>query len=134
MPTSPLARVAAGVVGIEAIGILALAAWQIVALVGGDTDSAVSAIALIVLTVLGGVAVGAFALGIWLGLSWGRSGGIVTQLLIIAVAVGAVTGADAHPLIALALGIPPLAVLVLLFLVARRSAAEKKAAAEKDDR
>ncbi|MDL9980378.1 histidine kinase [Microbacterium candidum] len=133
MPTSPLARVAAAVVGVEAIGVLALAGWQIVALAGGDTDSAVSAIALIVLTVLGGAAVGAFALGIWNGWSWGRSGGIVTQLLIIAVAIGALTGGDAQPLIALGLGIPALVVLGLLIVVARRAAADKKAADGGDD-
>ncbi len=40
---------------------------------------------------------GAFAVGIWRGWSWGRSGGIVTQLLIIAVAIGAMTGACAEP-------------------------------------
>lgn len=134
MPTSPLARVAAAALGIEAIGILGLAGWQVVALAGGDTDSAVSAIALIVLTVLGAAAVGAFALGVWRGWSWGRSGGIVTQLLIIAVAVGAVTGADAHPAVALAIGIPPVAVFVLLILVTRRSAADRDASDDGDGR
>ena len=47
------------------------------------------------LTAVGAAAVLAFAVAIWRGQSWGRSGGIVTQLLILAVALGAVTGAYA---------------------------------------
>jgi len=137
MPTSALTRVAALAVGLEAAAVLAVAVWQIVALAGGDTDSAVSAIALLVLTVLGAVAVGAFAFGVWRGLSWGRSGGLVTQLLIIAVAVGAMTGAEAHPLVGVAIAALPVAVFILLIVVTRRAAAEKaaaeKGAAEKDD-
>ena len=62
----------------------------------GDTDSIESAIALLVLTAVGAVAVLAFAVATWRGQSWGRSGGIVTQLLILAVALGAVTGAYAR--------------------------------------
>ena len=56
-------------------------------MVTGDTDDAVSSIALIVLTAIGAVALAAFALAVWRGHSWGRSGGIVSQLLVIAVAL-----------------------------------------------
>ncbi|KEP72593.1 histidine kinase, partial [Microbacterium sp. SUBG005] len=48
----PIRLAAAALLGLEAIGILALAGWQTVALIGGDTDSVVSSIALIVLTVI----------------------------------------------------------------------------------
>jgi hypothetical protein len=125
MATTLLARAASVLVGLEAIGVLAVAVWQVFAVAGGDTDSAVSSIALLVLTVVGAVAVGAFAVGIWRGWSWGRSGGIVTQLLIIAVAVGAMTGAGADPLLGVGLIIPALVVLVLLVIVIRRAGAEK---------
>lgn len=124
MATTLLARAASVLVGLEALGVLAVAVWQVVAVAGGDTDSAVSSIALLVLTVVGAVAVGAFAIGIWRGWSWGRSGGIVTQLLIIAVAVGAMTGAGADPLLGIGLIIPALIVFVLLVLVIRRVGAE----------
>lgn len=124
MATTLLARAASVLVGLEALGVLAVAVWQVVAVAGGDTDSAVSSIALLVLTVVGAVAVGAFAIGIWRGWSWGRSGGIVTQLLIIAVAVGAMTGAGADPLLGIGLIIPALIVFVLLVLVIRRAGAE----------
>ena len=126
MSTSPLARAVAVLVGLEALGVVAVAVWQVVALAGGDTESVLSAVALIVLTVLGAIAVGAFAVGIWRGWSWGRSGGLVTQLLIAAVAVGAMTGTDAHPLIGVALIVPPVVVFVLLIVVARRAAPAKK--------
>jgi hypothetical protein len=126
MSTSPLARAVAVLVGLEALGVVAVAVWQVVALAGGDTESVLSAVALIVLTVLGAIAVGAFAVGIWRGWSWGRSGGLVTQLLIAAVAVGAMTGTDAHPLIGVALIVPPLLIFVLLIVVARRAAPAKK--------
>lgn len=49
----------------------------------------------------------------------GPLGGIVTQVLILAVALGAATGAYAHPLIGLALAVPALVTFVLLVLAAR---------------
>ncbi|WP_345751154.1 histidine kinase [Microbacterium rhizophilus] len=116
-----IARIAAALLALEAVGVLALVGWQIVALAGADTVDPVSAVALIVLTAVGAVAVGAFAAATRAGRSWGRSGGIVTQFLIIAVAVGAITGPYAHPGTAAALAVPAVAGLVLLFLAAREA-------------
>ncbi|MFL0410592.1 histidine kinase [Microbacterium paludicola] len=116
-----IARIAAALLALEALGILALAAWQVVALTGADTTNPVSAVALIVLTVVGAAAVGAFAAAVWVGRSWGRSGGIVTQLLLLAVAFGAITGDYPHLGIALALAVPALGGLALLFLAAREA-------------
>jgi hypothetical protein len=119
MRTNVTARSAAILVGIEGAGLLALAVWQTAAIMSGDSVSIESAIALVVLTVVGCVAVCAFAVAIWRGLSWGRSGGIVTQLLILAVALGAATGAYAHPSTGLILALPALATLVLLVIAVR---------------
>lgn len=116
-----IARPAAVLLGAEAVGILALAGWELVALVSHDTADPVSAVALIVLTVIGAVAVAAFAAAVWAGRSWGRSGGIVTQLLILAVALGAVTGSYPQPGTAAALAIPAIIVFVLLVLAAREA-------------
>jgi hypothetical protein len=116
-----IARIAAALLALEAVGIAALAAWQVVALAGADTSDPVSAVALIVLTVIGAVAVAAFAGATWSGRSWGRSGGVVTQLLILAVAVGAVTGPYPHAGTAVALALPAVAGLMLLFLAAREA-------------
>ncbi|MGL1544402.1 hypothetical protein ACSTIA_23855, partial [Vibrio parahaemolyticus] len=70
----PVRLLAALVLGLEAIGVLALAGWQVVALIGGDTDSVVSSLALIVLTVIGAAAIGAFAVATARDVSTGRSG------------------------------------------------------------
>lgn len=114
-------RIAAVIVALEALGIAVLAGWQIVALAGGDSASLLSSVALIVLTAVGALVVFAFAGGLARGRSWGRSGGIVTQLLLLAVALGAATGQYAHPLIGLALGVPAAACFVLLLAAARDS-------------
>jgi hypothetical protein len=118
MRTNAVARAGAVIVGIEGVALLVLVGWQIVAIVSGDTESIESSLALTVLTIVGAAAVIAFAVAIWRGLSWGRSGGIVTQLLLLAVALGAATGAYAHPSIAL--------VLAVLLVLAVRDAGRGK--------
>ncbi|MEZ3159993.1 histidine kinase [Microbacterium sp. BWT-B31] len=119
MPTNPVTRVAAALVALEGLALLALLGWQIVAVVQGDTESIDSALALVVLSAVGAAAVCAFGVAIWRGRSWGRSGGIVTQALILAVALGAATGAYAHPLTGLAIAVPAIVTLALLILTAR---------------
>ena len=119
MRTTVLGRVAAVLVALEGVGIAALVVWQVAAVAAGDTDSLESAIALIVLTAVGAAAVIAFGVAVWRGRSWGRSGGIVTQVLILAVALGAATGAYAEPATALGLAVPAVVVLVLLVLAVR---------------
>ena len=106
-------------VALEGIGLVALTVWQVVAVVTGDTASLDSALALIVLTAVGAAIVLAFAMAIWHGQSWGRSGAIVAQLLVLAVALGAATGAYADPTSALVLAAPALVGLVLLVLAVR---------------
>ncbi|MCM3500691.1 histidine kinase [Microbacterium sp. P26] len=122
----PVRLAAAALLGLEALGILALAGWQTVALIGGDTDSAVSSIALIVLTVIGAVAVAGFAVATARDVSAGRSGGIVTQLLILSVAIGAITGEWAAPFVALLIALPAIVGLVLLFLAVRGAAPRRR--------
>ncbi|CAN3701349.1 hypothetical protein MMX123_01342 [Microbacterium sp. MM2322] len=122
----PVRLTAAALLALEAVGILALAGWQIVALLGGDTDSIVSSLALIVLTVIGAAIVGAFAVATARDVSAGRSGGIVTQLLILSVAIGAITGEWAAPGIALLIAVPGVVGLVLLVLAVRASAPRRR--------
>ena len=129
MPTNPPARAAAVLLALEGVAIGALVVWQLAALLSGDTGSVDSAVALLVLTAIGAVALVAFGIAVWRGRSWGRSGGIVAQALILAVALGAATGDYAHPLTALAIAAPAAVVLVLLVLAARRAARNTRAAA-----
>ncbi|MGL4257718.1 MAG: histidine kinase [Microbacterium sp.] len=121
-----MGRVAAVVVGLEGLGLVALTIWQIIAVVSGDTASIDSAVALIVLSAVGAAAVVAFAVAIWRGRSWGRSGAIVTQLLILAVALGAATGAYAEPTVALVIAAPAVIALVLLVLAVREAGREAR--------
>lgn len=116
------ARAAGLIVLIEAAGLLALVAWELAAVASGDTAALDSAIALIVLTLAGAAIVALFGAATWRGLSWGRSGAIVTQLLILAVALGAATGQYAHPLTGLAIAIPATVALVLLVIAVRGAA------------
>lgn len=126
MPTTAVTATAAGILALEGVGLAALTVWQVVAAVSGDRASLSGSFALIVLTAIGAICVIAFAAAVLVGRSWGRSGGIVTQLLVIAVAVGAATGAYAHPLLGLALALPAIAALVLLFLTARGAASAQR--------
>ncbi|WP_137845233.1 histidine kinase [Microbacterium sp. 2FI] len=129
MRTSASGYAAAVVVALEGVGIAALVVWQILAMVAGDTGSLASSIALVVLTAVGAVAVLAFAVAIWRDRSWGRSGGIVTQVLILAVALGAATGAYADPLSGLVLAAPAIVALVLLVLAVHAAGRAAKDAA-----
>lgn len=115
---------AATIVGLEGLAIAGLALWQVTALVQGDTESVATAVALLVLSLLGVGAVCAFAVAVLRGRSWGRSGGVVTQLLILAVAGGAVAGEPAYPLIALGLAAPAVIAFVLLIVASRHAGAD----------
>ena len=119
MHTITVARVASVIVALEGLALLVLAGSQVAAIAAGDTASLTSAIALVVLVALGAIAVLAFAVAIWRGISWGRSGAIVTQILILAVAFGAVTGVYANLWTGLALAVPAVVALVLLVLSVR---------------
>jgi hypothetical protein len=129
MRTHAAGRTAAVLLGLEGLAVAALAAWQVWALILGDTGSIESAIALVVLTAVGAAAVIAFAFATWKGLSWGRSGGIVTQLLILAVALGAVTGAYADAPTGLILATPAVVTLVLLVVDVRAAGKDARDAA-----
>ena len=133
MPTNTPARFAATLVLLEGAGLVALTAWQVEALFSGDTASVQSSLALVVLTAVAAAAVIAFAVAIWRDRSWGRSGGIVTQLLTLAVAVGAATGAYAHPATAMILAVPAVAALILLVIAVRDAGREARALPEGED-
>ena len=129
MRTHTAGRIAAALLALEGLAIVALVIWQVAALVAGDTESIETAIALVVLTAVGAAGVLAFAVATWRGLSWGRSGGIVTQLLILAVALGAVTGVYADAGAGLILAVPAVITLVLLVLAVRAAGRDARGAA-----
>lgn len=133
LPTTLRDRAAAGILALEGLAIVLIAGWEVVALIGGDTDDPSSSIALIVLTIIGAAAVLAFAVAVVRGLSWGRSGGIVTQLLMLAVAIGAITGPAPSVPFALTLAVPAVIGLVALLGAVRSAGAQKDAPAPRSD-
>ncbi|WP_405373255.1 MULTISPECIES: histidine kinase [unclassified Microbacterium] len=132
MQTTGTERTGAAYLALEALGVAALAAWQLVALVSGDTDSIASSVALLALTAVAAAAVTAFAVAVWRGGSWGRSGGIVVQLLILAVAGGSLTGPDGDPATAAAIALPGLVGFVVLIAAARAAAGRERVEPRED--
>lgn len=132
-----LNRVSAVLLIAEGIGIIALAALEIAAILRGDIESLAGAWGLVVLIVASGVIVVVFGFACARGSSWGRSGGILTQLMVLAVALGAITGEGNDYGFAAMLSIPAVIILALLFTAtsragkaARREAQESEASAE----
>ena len=125
MAPSAVERIAGDVLAAEAVALLAVVGWEIVALVGGDTIDVPSSVALIVLTAIGAAALVAFAVSVWRRVSWGRSGGIVAQLLILAVALGAATGQYADAGTAVLIAVPGIVGFVLLVAATRRAARDR---------
>ncbi len=121
-------RIAAAILALEAVVVLGLAGLQIVELAQGHVMSMASALALIVLTIIIGAGMAAFSWGLLTGQTWSRSGGIVTQLMALAIALGAITGQFAHPSIAAAIAVPAIIGLVAIFQASKQTAADERRA------
>ena len=93
---------------------LALAVVLVLLLgLGGNGDSVKTTVALIVLAVLATAWVGATTVGFARRSGWARSSAVTWQVLQFAIAVGAVQGATANWIFALALGVPAVAAVLL---------------------
>ncbi|MFJ4224698.1 hypothetical protein [Microbacterium sp. NPDC089695] len=119
MRSPALAFAAAAILALEALALIVFALIEIVGLGSGDASSLPTAIALIVLTVIGAVALAAFAIGTRSGRSWARSGGIVFQVLAVAIALASLTIQPVQWLFTLAVGVPGLVCFVLLIATTR---------------
>ncbi|AVL96731.1 hypothetical protein AB0O70_04505 [Microbacterium paraoxydans] len=122
-----IARAAAAVLAVEAVALLVFAVIELAGLGAGDAASLPTAIALIVLTLIGAAALAAFAFGTRAGRSWARSGGVVFQVLAIALALGALTLPPIPWAFVLGLGIPAVAGFALLIASARREGTRREA-------
>lgn len=133
MRTTRVERIAAGWLALEATGVLALAVWELIALVRGDSGSAASSIALLALTVIGAAALAGFAVAVWRGASAGRSGGIVAQLLVLSIALGTLTGEGADIRLAATIAVPAIVGVILLIAAARVAGRRAREAADAAD-
>ena len=122
-----LALAAAAVLGLEALALLVFAILELVGLGAGDAASLPTAVALIVLTLIGAVALAAFALGTRAGRSWARSGGVVFQVLAVALALAALTLQPVSWTFVLGVGLPALLGFVLMISSARREGERREA-------
>ena len=91
MRSPGLALAAAAVLAAEGAALLVFALIELIGLGAGDAASLPTALALIVLTLIGAGALIAFAIGTRSGHSWARSGGIVFQVLGVALALASLT-------------------------------------------
>ncbi len=114
-----LALAAAAVLAAEGAALTVFALIELFGLGAGDAASLPTAIALIVLTLIGAAALFAFAAGVRGGRSWARSGGIVFQVLAIAIALASLTVQPVVWLFVFAVGLPAVLGFALLIGSAR---------------
>jgi hypothetical protein len=99
---------------LETLAVVAVAIWLVVDLLSLEPSSYATAIALIVLVVVGAIWVGATAVASFSRAPWSRAAAIVWQILQLSVAVGAFQGLFARPDIGWVLLVPAITVIGLL--------------------
>jgi hypothetical protein len=122
-----LATAAAAVLALEGAALVVFAIIELIGLGAGDAASLPTAIALIVLTLIGAAALLAFAFGARRGRSWARSGGVVFQVLAVALALASLTLQPIPWVFTVGVGAPGIVGFVLLISSARRES-ERSAA------
>lgn len=120
-----LALATAAVLAAEGAVLAVFAVIEMVGLGAGAAASLPTALALIVLTLLGAAALFAFAAGTRAGRSWARSGGVVFQVLAVALALASLTVQPVPWAFVLGVGLPGILGFALLIASARREAAPR---------
>ena len=117
-----LATAAAAVLALEGAALVIVAIIDLFGLGAGEAGSLLTAIALIVLILIAAGALFAFAVGTRRGRMWARSGGVVLQILAIALALATLTVPPVAWTFVIGVGVPGLAGLVLLIASTRKEA------------
>ena len=99
---------------LEAIVVSALVVWLVIDLISLEPSSYVTAIALIVLVVIGAIWVWAVAVASLRRAPWSRAAAIVWQILQLSVAIGAFQGLFARADVGWALLVPAIIIIGLL--------------------
>ncbi|MDQ0574740.1 hypothetical protein [Agromyces albus] len=99
---------------LEAAALVAVVVWLLVDLVVARPSSYATAIALLVIVVIGAIWVGAVAVASLRRAPWSRASAIVWQILQLSIAVGAFQGLFARPDIGWPLLVPAITVIGLL--------------------
>lgn len=111
----PLVAALVAVLFLECAVISAALVFLVVELLVATPDSAVSAVALAVVTALAAVWVGVIGVHTLRGNAWIRGAAVTVQMLFIALAIGSFQGFLPRPDIGWMLLVPAAAVLILLF-------------------
>ena len=119
MRSPRLALAAAAVLAAEGAALTVFALIELLGLGAGDAASLPTALALIVLTLIGAVALFAFAIGTRSGRSWARSGGLVFQVLAVALALASLTVQPISWPFTIGVGLPGALGFVLLLATTR---------------
>lgn len=119
MRSPGLALAASAVLAAEGAALTVFALIELIGLGAGDATSLPTALALIVLTFIGAVALFAFAIGTRRGHSWARSGGVVFQVLAIAIALASLTLQPVAWAFTAGVGLPALLCFALLIASTR---------------
>lgn len=130
MRPSRLTIAAAALLALEAVALLVITLIEVFDLSAGDAGSLPSALGLIGLSLIGAAGLAVLAYAVLRGRSYGRSGGMVGQILAIAVALSAVGVRPFPTLFVLSLLIPAAIGVVLLFPLSRRAGAEARRQAD----
>ncbi|MGI9823181.1 hypothetical protein [Agromyces sp. Marseille-Q5079] len=102
------------VLALEALALVAVVVWLVVDLLTMEPSSYATAIALLVLVLLGAIWVVAIAIGSLRRAPWARASAIVWQVLQVSIAVGAFQGLFARPDVGWVLLVPAITVIGLL--------------------
>ncbi|SEB93891.1 hypothetical protein [Microbacterium hydrocarbonoxydans] len=119
MRSPRLALAAAAVLAAEGAALTVFALIELLGLGAGDAASLPTALALIVLTLIGAAALFAFAIGTRSGRSWARSGGLVFQVLAVALALASLTVQPISWPFTVGVGLPGALGFVLLLATTR---------------
>jgi hypothetical protein len=111
----PAVRALAAVIALECAGLIAAVVYLVTELFVAPAASLGSAIGIIVVVAIAAVWVGFIAAGVLRGRAWTRAAIVVVQVLIGAVAVGSFQGIGARPEVGVALLVPVVVALALLF-------------------
>lgn len=131
MRSPGLAAAAALVLAAEGVALAVIAGIELLGLGAGTAASLPTGVALIVLTLIGAVALLAFAYGAWRGRGWARSGGVVLQVLGIALALASLGVQPVPWTFVIAVGAPALlGGCLLIASAAREGAPERRDGAE----
>ncbi len=107
--------IGAVILAIESLAVLGFGAWMLLDLFSGQAKSLPAALTLIALYLAAGTWVGYLAFGVRKGARWARSGAIFWQTCQLFLASQSFTGRGASPFIGIALILPSVLVLALMF-------------------